>query len=153
MQCDVIHSLLSTVSALKQEAKRPKDYGTGDVLYYSEAKMLEVIHRNPELNAVQLSRLMNISRGAVTQMSNKLEEKGYIIRYLQEGNKKAKYYQLTERGKLIKEKHDHYHREANGQICNYLKSLDKHEMTIIMSFLNEIKDLPISEFECSERCH
>lgn len=153
MQCDVIHSLLSAAEALKQEEKCPKDYGTGDILYHSEVKMLEVICQNPDLNAAQLSRLMNITRAAVTQMSNKLEEKGYITRYLQEGNKKAKYYHLTERGRMIKEKHDDYHKEANIRICEYLKSLEKQEVAIIKSFLKEIRDLPISEFECSEHCH
>lgn len=153
MQCDIIHGFLSAVDFMQQEDKRPKDYGTGEVLYYSEVKMLDTISRNPELNAVRLSKLMGITRGAVTQMSNKLEEKGYIVRYLQDGNKKAKYYRLTEAGKSIKRGHDNYHQVANQKICDYLKSLDEREIDIITGFLNKIKDLPISEFECSEQCH
>jgi len=153
MQCDVIHNFLNTADALNQEGKRPKDYGTGDVLYYAETRMLDAVYRNPRVNAVQLSRQMGITRGAVTQMSNRLEKKGYIDRFRREGNNKVKYYRLTELGQAVKARHDDYHKAANRKICEYIKSLGSQEVEIIIDFLKVIKDLPISEFECSEHCH
>lgn len=153
MQCDVIHNFLAAVEALHQEAKRPKEYGTGEVLYDSEAKMLDIIYRNPELNAVRLSKLMGITRGAVTQTSKKLEDKGYIICYQQEGNNKAKYYKLTDQGQTMKAARNEYHKAANQKICDYIKTLDGQEVDIITDFLKTIKHLPVCEFECSEHCH
>ena len=152
MQCDVIHNFLNTMDALNQEGKRPKDYGTGDVLYYAETRMLDAIYRSPRISAVQMSRQMGITRGAVTQMSNRLEEKGYIERYLQEGNNKVKYFRLTGLGQAVKAGHDDYHKAANRKICDYIKSLGSQEVDIIIDFLKVIKDLPVCEFECSEHC-
>ena len=153
MHCDVIHNFLSTIAALKREERLPKDYGTGDVLYDSEIRMLDMVSRYPDANAIQLAKQLGVTRGAVTQMSNKLEERGYLLRFLQPENRKAKFYKLTGLGQAIKKGHDRYHEDANRQICNYLKALKKTEVQIIMEFLERIRQLPISEFECNEECH
>lgn len=132
-----------------EEEKKPKDYGTGHLLYHSEINLINTIYKHPTSNAITLSKIMSITRGAVTQIGNQLEEKGFITRYLKEGNKKEKYYRLTTLGEKVREGHEQYHKEANQSICRYLSTLGDNDVDLIMDFLSKIATLPISEFECT----
>lgn len=151
MFCEVIEKYLIATSLLSSTEKRAKDYGVGDFLYHAEINLLEAIYRWPESNATQLSKILNVTRGAITQKGNKLEEKGLIERFYKGVNKKEKYYTLTEYGRNIRKNHEKYHDEANNEICKYLSGLSGGERTVIINFLEKIADLPISGFEC--RCH
>lgn len=151
MQCKIIHRYLTSVNALIAAEKKPRYYGTTHLLYHSEINLIESIYRNPDCNAIALARIMSITRGAVTQLANQLEEKGLIVKYLKSGNKKEKYYQLTALGGTARKGHEQYHREANATICNYLSTLAERDTALILDFLDQIAALPISEFECS--CH
>lgn len=150
MQCNIINKLFQIINETNQAEKVPKDYGTGDLIYHSEINLLDAIFQFPNFNAVELANQMGVTRAAITQLTKKLEQRGLIIRYIKEGNKKEKYFKLTTAGETIKHGHDRYHRSANLQICRYLSSLDPHEYDIIISFLDHLAGLPISEFECGQ---
>ncbi|NLO85656.1 MAG: MarR family transcriptional regulator [Clostridiales bacterium] len=153
MQCRIIHRYFTTLSALMEEEKKPRNYGTSHLLYHSEINLIDCVHKHPECNAITLSRMMGVTRGAVTQIGNQLEEKGFIARYLKSGNKKEKYYRLTELGDEVRRGHEQYHKEANQRICSYLSTLEESDATLIMDFLDQISMLPISEFECCGDCN
>ena len=153
MQCRIIHRYFSSIYSLMEEEKKPRNYETDNLLYHSEINLIDSIYKNQECNAMMLSRIMGITRGAVTQIGNQLEEKGFIVRYLKSGNKKEKYYRLTELGDKVRKGHEQYHKEANEHICDYLSTLEDGTMVLIMDFLDKISMLPISEFECTCNCN
>lgn len=153
VKCSIIHNFFSVMDSISKDKKTPKDYGTNELLYRSEVNILKAIDKNPMANAVELSRIMKITRGAVAQLSTKLEKKGYIKRYLQEGNKKEKFYKLTDKGILAKEGYEKYYLEANETICDYLKMLSSEEVKVITNFLDKLTKLLISEFECESNCN
>lgn len=148
MLCNIIDKYFLTLNSFLEDDKFPKDYGTGESLYSAEITFINAIYNNPESNAIELSKILNITRGAVTQYGNKLEEKNIIERYLKEGNKKEKYYRLTEEGNKIIDGYFKYHKDANDKICEYLSSLDHDEKKIILEFLDKMSELPITRFKC-----
>lgn len=152
MQCKIINKLFHIMNSAIETERTPKDYGTGHLIYHSEINLLNAISQYPHLNAIDLADKMGVTRAAITQMAKRLEERGFIIRYAKAGNKKEKFFQLTEVAQAIKAGHDSYHQEANVQICAYLKTLEEQEILIIMDFLNQLTNLPISEFECISNC-
>lgn len=152
MQCKIVKRYFASISALMDEEKKPRTYGTSHLLYHSEINLIDSIYRHQECNAMTLSQVMEITRGAVTQIGNQLEEKGLITRYLKSGNKKEKYYRLTELGDKIRQGHEQYHREANENICMYLSTLGESDVKLIMEFLDRISTLSISDFECMSDC-
>lgn len=149
MQCTIITHYFASMNILLEAEKSPRDYGTGHLLYHSEVNLIDSIYKNQESNAITLSRIMGITRGAVTQIGNQLEEKGLVARYLKTGNKKEKYYKLTQFGDKVRKGHEQYHRQANENICNYLSTLGDDDTALIVDFLDKISMLPISEFECA----
>lgn len=152
MQCRMIHQYFTSMNTLMEEERKPRKYGTDHLLYHSEINLIDTIYRHPESNAITLSKIMGVTRGAVTQIGNQLEDKGFIVKYLKSGNKKEKYYRLTELGDEVRRGHAQYHKEANENICNYLSTLEEGDAALIMDFLDKISMLPISEFECNCGC-
>lgn len=152
MECSMIHKYFQTVETLLQADKVPKDYGTGDVLTRADLRFLQEVFRTPDSNAVALSRQLGITRGAVTQTGNRLEERGFLERYAQQGNKKERYYRLTPAGEAVRVAHKKYHDEANRQICQYLRTLSLKDKETISAFLDKLAELPVCEFECYYDC-
>ena len=152
MICNIVDKYFLTLSMIYEDEKSPKDYGTGHFLYGSEINFIIAVNNNPESNAMELSKILNITRGAVTQYGNKLEKRGIIYRYFKKGNKKEKYYSLSDIGQNIIQNYYDCHNEANRNICNYFSSLSIDEKEIIFSFLDRVAKYPISKFNCNSNC-
>ncbi|NLB89774.1 MAG: MarR family transcriptional regulator, partial [Clostridiales bacterium] len=131
MNCPMIETYFSSFQLLLASQKDPKTYGSGQWLYPFEMRMLETVHTHPNYNSVALAEIMGVSKGAVTQYGNKLEEKEMVSRYCKKGNKKERFYQLTSLGEAVIEEQEKFHEEANQQICEYVRSLSEKERNTI----------------------
>lgn len=60
--------------------RKPKDYGTGDLLYLTEIHTLTMVARNHKINMTKLAELMGVTRGAISQTIRKLVIKGLIVK-------------------------------------------------------------------------
>lgn len=149
MQCAIIDKYFSSMGVLLENEKQPTDYGSGELLYSSEALFLRTVSSNPQVNAVELSKILNVTRGAITQLGNKLEQRKFIHRQLKDGSKKEKRHLLTTEGKAALNAYEIRHREANAQMCAYLSSLSEEEKAVILNFLEKLSSLPISHFTCT----
>ncbi|MCT4618271.1 MAG: MarR family transcriptional regulator [Marinisporobacter sp.] len=78
--------------------KIPKDYGIGILLHPSEIHTIAMIGLNPGINCMKLSKKMGVTRGATSQIVNRLEKKNLISKYKKEDNKKEVYLKLEELG-------------------------------------------------------
>ncbi|NLY20902.1 MAG: MarR family transcriptional regulator [Tissierellia bacterium] len=148
MQCEIISRYYNSMDSILESERIPRDYGIGTNLYNSEIDFINTVNAHPNQNATELAKLLNVTRGAISQLGNKLEEKGLVQRNSSEANRKEKYFELTDLGKGIVEKHHEYHSEANDEICKYLSGLKYDERMAIIEFLEMIAELPISKFKC-----
>ena len=98
--------------------KKPKDYGTGDLLYVAELHTISVVGKNREINMTRLSELMGVTRGAISQTITKLVKKGLITRS-NTTNRKEVNLRLSEKGLLVLKGHESFHKE----IFNFAGSL------------------------------
>ena len=148
MNCRVTEKIFEVMSMITEEQKKPREY-CGQLLYHSEVAFLDVVHRFPELNVSDMSDLLRITKGAVTQVSVKLSKKGLLEIYTKVGNKKEKYFRLTREGEEVRKEHLSFHEESNRNLCGYLKTLSEGEIETIFEFLNHLKScVPFCEFDC-----
>jgi len=77
----------------------------------SEVHCIEYIGRNADSNVTKLAESFYMTRGAISKITKKLMEKGYIESYQKPDNKKEIYYRLTEQGKAINKVHEELHKE------------------------------------------
>lgn len=155
MNCKLTGEFFSVVRMLQEEQKMPRDYGTGQLLFHSELNFLDTVHKNTDANVSKLSAILDVTKGAVTQIARKLYDKGLIEYYMLNKNKKEKYFRLTPAGETARGGHEMYHKEANDKLCAYFCTLDDTEREVISDFLSKLQEFtPFCEFACSSAaCH
>ena len=111
--CEEILALFIKLSNKYQALEKiPVDYGTGKTLYHSERHMLDTIGENPAMNVSEFARNIGVTKGAVSQVVKKLEEKQVVRRYKQAENDKEVFIELTNLGKDIYKKHKETNEES-----------------------------------------
>ena len=80
--------------------RKPKDYGTGDLLYLSEVHTISMVGKNDFLNMTQLAEIMGVTRGAISQTIRKLVSKNFIIKS-NSRNRKEINLELSEKGRIV----------------------------------------------------
>ena len=74
------------------------DYGTGELLTMAEAHTLSSINSNPGITITKLSELWGHTKGAISQLASRLEQKGFIERRQMHGNSKNIHLFSNEKG-------------------------------------------------------
>jgi DNA-binding MarR family transcriptional regulator len=80
--------------------RKPKDYGTGDLLYVTEIHTITMVGKNREINMTQLADMMGVTKGAISQTIRKLVHKKLIIKS-NTTNRKEFNLRLSEKGHIV----------------------------------------------------
>ncbi len=104
---DIFFRMLHIYSVLD---KKPKEYGTGDLLYVSEIHAIYSIGCNPEINITQLAEFLGVTKGAISQTVKRLVTKRYIARYYGR-NKKEVNLRLSDKGFIICQGYQTFNKE------------------------------------------
>jgi DNA-binding MarR family transcriptional regulator len=112
-------------------------------LNINEVHTIDYIGKTEYANVTRITEHLKITKGGVTKITKKLISKEYITLYQKEENKKEKYFNLTEKGKLIYKKHKMLHSKASKRDMKIFEDFDKDEKKIVDKFLDKLKD----EFE------
>lgn len=120
---DIIHQ----VSNFYTSTKVPHDYGTGTDYTSVEVHMVKYIADNPGITVSDIARDYGRSKGAISQILKKLEEKGLVFRenVLRSDNKNPLY--VTEKGKDLNEAHRAYDELRFGESINPVRELYTQE--------------------------
>lgn len=109
-------------------------------LNINEVHTIDFINKGNNINVTAISKKLNITRGGASKISKKLISKGYILEYKLEGNKKAKYFSLTKKGKEIFKKHEKNHKLAIKRDSKLFEDFSDAEKEVISKFLDVIKN-------------
>lgn len=132
---EIFHRLLVK---FQNREKRPNNFGTGELLYRFEIHVIDAIYRKPGINVSDLSIELMVTKGAISQVINKLEKKGYIQKAKDPVSNKIIYLTLTQKGEFVAVNHIKFHRKM---IENFMKSTgtrSKEEIDTLLSFLKSI---------------
>ncbi len=154
MKCTIVNKIIYTLEEMDRSKKNIRTDFSEHGLSYSELLFINTIYENPGSNAAQLARILDVSRVAITQWANSLEYKKIIERYTKDGNKKEKYFKLTQVGLMVLKKYHKYYEDSNKNLCNYIRNLNTDERELIMDFLDILLKNPLTEFNCNyeENC-
>jgi DNA-binding MarR family transcriptional regulator len=90
--------------------RKPKDYGTGDLLYFTELHTITVIAKNREINMTQLAEIMGVTKGAISQTVRKLVNKHLIVKS-NITNRKEVNLKLSEKGMIVYKSQESFQKE------------------------------------------
>lgn len=89
--------------------KKPKDYGTGDLLHFTEIHTIAEIAKNEGINMTELSDMMGVTKGAISQTIRKLMQKNLIIK--ENANRKEFNLRLSEKGMKVLKGQESFQKE------------------------------------------
>lgn len=117
--------------------KKPKDFGTGDLLYVSEIHALHSIGRNPEINLTQLAELSGVTRGAISQTVKRLLNKRYIARYKVKNNKEVNL-RLSDKGYILFQRYENFEKERFVFAEKLYDNASRNDITLIKNLFGII---------------
>lgn len=95
---------------LEEYSRQVHDYGEGNLMTETEAHTLGYICDNQEVTVTHLAETFFRTKGTISKLLAKLEDKGLVTRMQKDNNKKWVYFKATEKGLRINELHRSYDR-------------------------------------------
>ena len=120
--------------------KMPRRFGTDEPLTGTEIHLVELIGDNREqLSVTDLSILLDITKGAVSQNLKRLENKGVIFKDEDPGNLSRLIVKLTSKGKMAYFAHQHWHESMDGGFKDYFMALDQDRIDFLKEFMGKVE--------------
>ena len=120
--------------------KCPKDFGSGDLLHCSEIHTIMAIGKNPDINLTSLSRLLGISKSAISQMINRLTRKSLVEKHRDPDNDKEILLHLSPRGTIAYLGHEQHHAKIYAGMHRRLGDITDDQLALITRFLSAIEE-------------
>jgi len=131
---------IRVLNKMDAHEKSPKDFGSGDMLHCSEIHTLMAIGKNPDVNLTNLSRLLGISKSAISQMVSKLAKKDLVEKHRDMENDKEVLLHLTPRGTIAYLGHEQHHAKIYARMHRNIGDLTDDQFALILRFLGAIEE-------------
>jgi DNA-binding MarR family transcriptional regulator len=132
----MIHKFEKVMNKYNKSEKKPRYYGTKDLLYRSEVHTIEAIGDNNKINVTELAQYLGITKGAVSQMADKLIKKDMVNKKMVSNTENEVSLELTEKGRVVYNGHKEYHKELYAEISQRLDYLSDKNMETFLDILN-----------------
>ena len=133
----LIDQFLKILNLYEVLGRKPKDYGSGDLLYLTEVHTISVVGKNESVNMTGLAELMGVTRGAISQTVRKLVSKGLILK-LNSRNRKEINLSLSEKGKVVFRGLELHQKEIFAFAEPLYKAARKEETALVKRLFNNI---------------
>jgi DNA-binding MarR family transcriptional regulator len=137
---ELMESFIRMVNKYNAMEKHPVSYGTKHEFYHSERHMLDLFGDNPELNITELAQHTGVTKGAISQVVSKLEDKGAVLRYKEGGNEKDVLVRLTRKGEEIYEHHKKINEKTVSQLQSGMKDYSDENISCLLDMFKWIEE-------------
>ncbi|MCG6908873.1 MAG: MarR family winged helix-turn-helix transcriptional regulator [Deltaproteobacteria bacterium] len=121
--------------------KMPRRFGTGEALKSREIHLIEIIgDHNEALSVTDLSGLLGITKGAVSQNLKRMEKKGFTLKNSDPQNSSRSIVRLTSKGKTAYYAHRYWHENMDGGFKAYFTDLDAEKIDFLFDFIDKVED-------------
>jgi DNA-binding MarR family transcriptional regulator len=138
-KAEIGEMLLRVFNKFLENQKKPRRYGLEELLYPSEAHLLMLIGRYPDLVVTGLAEKGAVTKGAVSQMVHKLINKGLIKKKPDPINTRKVVLELTSKGKIAYYSHERMHEEMDRELFAFLKRLKPGQLQVVEEFLVHVE--------------
>jgi DNA-binding MarR family transcriptional regulator len=119
--------------------RKPKDYGTDDLLYITEIHTITMIGKTHQVNMTQLAELMGVTKGAISQTIRKLVSKNYIIKS-NTVNRKEVNLSLSEKGQIVYKGQESFQRELFTFAGTLYERASQHDRELVLRLFEAISE-------------
>lgn len=137
---DKIQGKLQSIMAIALKLdKTSRKFGTDKNLSHAEVHLVEIIGDNRNLSVSDIARLLEVTKGAVSQRLKRLEKKEIIIKRPDPSNHSRSIVRLTSKGNISYWEHKHWHETMDGGFSEYLETLAEKDAAVVFDFLDKFE--------------
>lgn len=129
---DIIHEIIEL-------EKHTMCFGTGIELTKPEIHLVKVIKENPEIHVTGIADILDVTKGAISQMLVKLNNKGMIKKEINPANKSKIIINLTDKGKKAYEAHEKFHENFDSVFYELFDGYTETEIEFLIEFSKKSK--------------
>ncbi len=141
MQLDLFETSYRLINKYNQKTQKPKQYGTEDFLYVAEVHMIDTIGAHDKITTTKLAEFLGITKGAVSQTTNKLVEKGLIEKHQSQERRNEIHIVLSEKGKMVFDYHQSIHKKTQDKITNILDGMTEESIDAIRTIVDLMDEM------------
>lgn len=117
--------------------RKPKDYGTGDLLHFTEIHTIAMIGNNTDVNMTRLAEMMGVTKGAISQTVRKLVHKDFIVKE-NTNNKKEFCLSLSEKGRVVLKGQESFQKEVFDFAAKLYEQAKPEDREMVMRLFSAI---------------
>lgn len=116
------------------------DIGSGEKLYPSELHVIDAIGNDYGNNVTELSKKFGITKGAVSQVVNKLFDKDFLKKERKKNHGKEVILSLSEKGSKAFKIQDDLHKKMNNEFFKYLGTVEPDKIVSFIEIMDKIEE-------------
>ena len=136
---EIMEQFVRIVNKFNRFEKVPMDFGVEEILYPSEIHTIEAIGNNANINVTQLAELLGITKGAVSQMVNKLVRKQFVEKIKLPPGGKEIFLELTPKGKKAFKGHEKFHKDMVLDFLKYTENISHRDFKKFRDIFTKIE--------------
>lgn len=137
---EIFEKFYILVSKFNQKSKKPKYYGTEDLLYPAEVHLIEIIGAHKRITTTEIAKTLGITKGAVSQVTNKLIAKDLIVKEVSPIKANEVFIYLTKNGEKVFLYHREMHRGMSEKVNAELATLSPESRQALENIFNFLED-------------
>lgn len=141
---EVFFELMETLYELSRSISSyesvPRKYGTEDEIYMVEVHTLNLIGDKMKTTTSEIAEITNRTKGAVSQMVDKLVNKRLATKYKNPDNNREVIIELTSKGRVVYDYHKKLDKEEYGHHLNRLKQFTTEDFQKYIMISKTIND-------------
>ncbi len=135
----ITNRIIRLANKYKRLDSKALNFGTGDLLFPSEIHIIEAIGKNYGSTVNELCRKFSVTKGAVSQIVNKLTKKRLLSKKRNPDFHKEIILSLTERGKKAFEGHERLHRAMDEELYRKVLDFKKEDIESFEAILQRVE--------------
>ncbi|MBU3217195.1 MarR family transcriptional regulator (plasmid) [Clostridium estertheticum] len=136
----ISYTFLRLVTKFSEIDKQTSYYGTDKQLFYAEIHMIKAIKENEGIHVTGIAEKLGVTKGAVSQITMKLQKKGMIIKEIDPYNLSKLILRLTPKGEIAHIHHEKIHQEFDNIVNEVLKDASEEQEGFLKKFLNSLEE-------------
>lgn len=138
----VIERYIALVEKIANGKNNTLSFAGKDMTFYrGEIHIIKKIGDHPGIFSSEIAREMGITRAVIHKTLLKLEERGFVEKEADTGDKKRKKLFLTKRGQAAYTAHEQYHQRHDKSFFDFIDSLNEQERALIEYFLEKANEM------------
>ncbi len=132
--------ILRITKKFNELEKMSIDIGSEEKLYPSELHVIDSVANNYGNSVTEMSKKFGITKGAVSQVVNKLFDKGFLKKDKKPGNTKEIVLSLTEKGWKAFNIMDEVHKQMEEEFFGYMDGIEEEKLESFIEIMGKIEE-------------